>query len=67
MKSETLSGLGQYKLKKDETEPRAKKKICKIMNPNYVPPKNDTWRHENSNLEDETDRLSGMHEKKLRY
>ncbi|KAJ0580787.1 hypothetical protein HanRHA438_Chr04g0172131 [Helianthus annuus] len=67
MKSEILSRLTQYKLKKDETEPRAKKMICKIVNPNYVAPENNAWRHENSNSEDETDRLNGMHEKKLRY
>ncbi|MFS7996758.1 hypothetical protein Hanom_Chr12g01133601 [Helianthus anomalus] len=52
MKSETLSRLTQYKLKKDETEPRAKRMICRIDNINYVAPKNDAWRHENSNSED---------------
>ncbi|KAM0062418.1 hypothetical protein Hdeb2414_s0004g00147941 [Helianthus debilis subsp. tardiflorus] len=67
MKVETLSRLGQYKLKKDETEPRAKRMICKIDNRNYIAPENDAWRHENSNSEDETDRLRDMHEKKLRY
>ncbi|MFS7946715.1 hypothetical protein Hanom_Chr06g00539571 [Helianthus anomalus] len=41
--------------------------ICKIENPNYIAPENDAWRHDNSNSEDETDSLSGMHEKKLRY
>ncbi|MFS7996780.1 hypothetical protein Hanom_Chr12g01133851 [Helianthus anomalus] len=41
--------------------------ICKIANPRYVAPENDAWRHDNSNSEDENDRLSGMHEKKLRY
>ncbi|KAJ0681033.1 hypothetical protein HanPI659440_Chr16g0631191 [Helianthus annuus] len=67
MKSDTLSRLSKYKLKKDETEPRAKHMICKIANPRYVAPENDAWRHDNSNSEDETDRLNGMHEKKLRY
>ncbi|KAJ0694653.1 hypothetical protein HanPI659440_Chr15g0611251 [Helianthus annuus] len=68
MKSETLSRLNQYKgLKKDEPEPRVKRMIGKIENPNYVAPENDAWRHENNNSEDETDSLSGMHEKKLRY
>ncbi|KAJ0867141.1 hypothetical protein HanRHA438_Chr12g0559751 [Helianthus annuus] len=68
MKSKTLSRLNQYKgLKKDEPEPRAKRMICKIENRNYVAPENDAWRHENSNSEDETERLNGMHEKKLRY
>ncbi|KAJ0680695.1 hypothetical protein HanPI659440_Chr16g0627211 [Helianthus annuus] len=67
MKSNTLSRLGQYKLKKDETEPRAKHMIYKIANPGYVAPENDAWRHENSNLEDETNCLRDMHEKKLRY
>ncbi|KAF5817657.1 hypothetical protein HanXRQr2_Chr02g0055651 [Helianthus annuus] len=41
--------------------------ICKIENPNYIAPENDAWRHENNNSKDETDILSGMHEKKLRY
>ncbi|XP_021986071.1 uncharacterized protein LOC110882328 [Helianthus annuus] len=67
MKVETLSRLDQYKLKKDETEPRAKHMICKIANPIYVAPENDAWRHDNSNSEDETDSLRDMHEKKLRY
>ncbi|KAJ0796175.1 hypothetical protein HanPI659440_Chr04g0159171 [Helianthus annuus] len=68
MKSDTLSRLSQYKgLKKDEPEPRAKRMIYKIENRNYVVLENDAWRHENSNSEDETDRLSGMNEKKLRY
>ncbi|MFS8003858.1 hypothetical protein Hanom_Chr13g01218821 [Helianthus anomalus] len=67
MTAETLGRLTQYKLKKDETEPRAKRMICKINNKNYVAPENDAWRHENSNSEDETDSLRDMHEKKLRY
>ncbi|KAJ0727666.1 hypothetical protein HanLR1_Chr07g0232371 [Helianthus annuus] len=68
MRGDTLNRLGQYKgLKKDETEPRAKHMICKIANPRYVAPENDAWRHDNSNLEDETDRLSELQEKKLRY
>ncbi|MFS7946110.1 hypothetical protein Hanom_Chr06g00532201 [Helianthus anomalus] len=41
--------------------------ICKIKGPNYIVPENDAWRHENSNSEDETDSLSGMHERRLRY
>ncbi|KAM0027769.1 hypothetical protein Hdeb2414_s0019g00544031 [Helianthus debilis subsp. tardiflorus] len=67
MISETLSRLNQYKGPKDDPEPRFKKMICKIANPNYVAPENDAWRHENSNSEDETDSLSSMHEKRLRY
>ncbi|KAJ0734616.1 hypothetical protein HanPI659440_Chr11g0422141 [Helianthus annuus] len=67
MKVDTFSRLDQYKLKKDETEPRVKHMICKIANPRYVAPENDAWRHDNSNSEDETDSLRDMHEKKLRY
>ncbi|MFS8006743.1 hypothetical protein Hanom_Chr14g01252761 [Helianthus anomalus] len=68
MKSETLSRLSQYKyLKTEESKPRARRMICKINNPGYVAPENDAWRHENSNSEDESGRLSDMHEKKLRY
>ncbi|MFS8019582.1 hypothetical protein Hanom_Chr15g01405451 [Helianthus anomalus] len=67
MTSDTLKRLNQYKLKKEETKHRAKHKICKIANPRYVAPENEAWRHDNSNSEDETDRLRDMHEKKLRY
>ncbi|KAM0057660.1 hypothetical protein Hdeb2414_s0005g00160921 [Helianthus debilis subsp. tardiflorus] len=67
MKVKTFSRLGQYKLKKEETEPRVKHMICMIANPNYVAPENDAWRNDNSNSEDETDSLKDMHEKKLRY
>ncbi|MFS8034908.1 hypothetical protein Hanom_Chr17g01586761 [Helianthus anomalus] len=68
MTAETLGRLTSYKgLKKDESEPRAKRMICKILNRNYIAPENDDWRHKNSNSEDETDSLREMHEKKLRY
>ncbi|MFS7911130.1 hypothetical protein Hanom_Chr02g00114431 [Helianthus anomalus] len=68
MTAETLGRLTSYKgVKKDESEPRAKRMICKILNINYIAPENDAWRHKNSNFEDETDRLRDLHEKKLRY
>ncbi|KAJ0699806.1 hypothetical protein HanOQP8_Chr10g0360291 [Helianthus annuus] len=67
MKVDTFSRLDQYKLKKDESEPRARRMICKIANQGYVAPENDAWRHENSNSENEDDSLRDMHEKKLRY
>ncbi|KAJ0808850.1 hypothetical protein HanPI659440_Chr01g0007941 [Helianthus annuus] len=68
MTAETLGRLTTYKgLKKDESEPRARRMICKIANPGYIAPENDTWRHENSNSENEDDSLRDMHEKKLRY
>ncbi|MFS7988769.1 hypothetical protein Hanom_Chr11g01038751 [Helianthus anomalus] len=51
----------------DDPEPRARRMICKIDNPAYVAPENDAWRHENSNSENEDDKLREMHEKKLRY
>ncbi|KAJ0883531.1 putative transcription factor bZIP family [Helianthus annuus] len=41
--------------------------IGKIKNPNYVAPENDHWRHEESNSEDESECLSEMVEKKLRF
>ncbi|MFS8019473.1 hypothetical protein Hanom_Chr15g01404191 [Helianthus anomalus] len=67
MTGDTLMRLSQYKLKKEEKEPRAKHVICKIPNPGYVAPENDAWRHDNSNSEDETDKMRDMYEKKLRY
>ncbi|MFS7977415.1 hypothetical protein Hanom_Chr10g00903711 [Helianthus anomalus] len=66
MIGDTLKRLNQYKLKKEETEPRAKHIVCKITSPRYVAPENDAWRHDNSKSEDEMDRLRDMHEKKLR-
>ncbi|XP_021991484.1 glutamic acid-rich protein-like [Helianthus annuus] len=41
--------------------------ICKIDNPAYVAPENDAWRHENSNSENEDDKIREMQEKKIRY
>ncbi|KAJ0752521.1 hypothetical protein HanPI659440_Chr09g0325291 [Helianthus annuus] len=64
--ADTLSRLAKNP-KKDDPEPRARRMICKIDNPAYVAPKNDAWRHDNSNSKDETDRLRDMVEKKLRY
>ncbi|KAJ0788411.1 hypothetical protein HanPI659440_Chr05g0191361 [Helianthus annuus] len=67
MSSEILNRLNKYKGLTEDQEPRVKGMIGKIKNPNYVAPENDAWRHENSNSEDETDSLRGMHEKKLRF
>ncbi|KAF5798148.1 hypothetical protein HanXRQr2_Chr07g0289411 [Helianthus annuus] len=67
MTSEILSRLNLYNGLKEDQEPRAKGMIYRIKNKNYVAPENDAWRHENNNSEDETERLSEMHEKKLRY
>ncbi|MFS7918524.1 hypothetical protein Hanom_Chr03g00202191 [Helianthus anomalus] len=65
---ETLGRLTTYKgLKKDESELRARRMICKIANLGYVAPENDAWRHDNNNSENEDDRLRDMHEKKLQY
>ncbi|MFS7935307.1 hypothetical protein Hanom_Chr05g00401951 [Helianthus anomalus] len=41
--------------------------IGKIAKPDYVAPKNDHWWHEDSNSEDESERLSNMTENKLRF
>ncbi|MFS8003141.1 hypothetical protein Hanom_Chr13g01210431 [Helianthus anomalus] len=41
--------------------------IGKIKKVNYVAPENDHWRHAESNSEDESERLSEMVEKKLRF
>ncbi|MFS7929769.1 hypothetical protein Hanom_Chr04g00336371 [Helianthus anomalus] len=68
MTADTLSILASYKNpKKDDPEPRARRMICKIDNPGYVAPENDAWRHENSNSENEDDKMREMQEKKLRY
>ncbi|MFS7952798.1 hypothetical protein Hanom_Chr07g00611121 [Helianthus anomalus] len=48
-------------------EQRIRRMICKIDNPAYVAPENDAWRHDNSNSENEDDKMNEMVEKKLRY
>ncbi|MFS8034946.1 hypothetical protein Hanom_Chr17g01587171 [Helianthus anomalus] len=67
MNTETFNRLNKYKGLTADQEPRVKRMFGKITNSNYVAPKNDAWRDENSNSEDETDSLRGMHEKKLRF
>ncbi|KAJ0653524.1 hypothetical protein HanOQP8_Chr15g0584541 [Helianthus annuus] len=65
--SETLKRLDKYKGLKPEQEPRVKGMIGKIKKKDYVAPEYDQWRQAKSNSEDETDRLRGMVEKKLRF
>ncbi|KAM0040210.1 hypothetical protein Hdeb2414_s0012g00391121 [Helianthus debilis subsp. tardiflorus] len=48
-------------------EPRVRRMICRINNPVYVAPENDAWRNENSNPENENDKMSEMVEKKTRW
>ncbi|MFS7913917.1 hypothetical protein Hanom_Chr02g00147351 [Helianthus anomalus] len=67
MSSETLNRLNKYKGITPDQEPRVKGMIEKIKNPNYVAPENDHWRHEESNYEDESEHLSEMTEKRLRF
>ncbi|KAF5809627.1 hypothetical protein HanRHA438_Chr04g0169641 [Helianthus annuus] len=68
MIADTLSKLASYKNpKKDDPEPRARRMIYKIDNPEYVAPENNAWRHENSNSENEDNKMREMVEKKLRY
>ncbi|KAM0007064.1 hypothetical protein Hdeb2414_s0154g00815711 [Helianthus debilis subsp. tardiflorus] len=66
MTADTLSRLSKNP-KKDDPEPRARRMICKIDNPAYVAPENDAWRHDNSNSENEDDKMRELVEKKLRY
>ncbi|MFS7986238.1 hypothetical protein Hanom_Chr11g01007981 [Helianthus anomalus] len=61
MTTDTISRLSKG------PEPRVRRMICKIDNPAYVAPENDAWRHENSNSENEDDKMREMVEKKLRY
>ncbi|KAM0036747.1 hypothetical protein Hdeb2414_s0014g00430041 [Helianthus debilis subsp. tardiflorus] len=61
MTADTISRLSKG------PEQRTRRMICKIDNPAYVAPENDAWRHENSNSENEDDRMREMIEKKLRY
>ncbi|KAF5785909.1 hypothetical protein HanXRQr2_Chr10g0434341 [Helianthus annuus] len=61
MTADTISRLAKG------PEPRVRRMICRINNPAYVAPENDSWRHENRNSENEDDKMNEMVEKKLRY
>ncbi|KAJ0844489.1 hypothetical protein HanRHA438_Chr15g0703061 [Helianthus annuus] len=50
-----------------EDDARTNGKICKISNPAYVAPENDKWRHENSDSNNEDEKMSLMVEKKTRW
>ncbi|KAM0004611.1 hypothetical protein Hdeb2414_s0235g00843101 [Helianthus debilis subsp. tardiflorus] len=61
MTAETISRLTKG------PEPRVKRKICRINNPAYVALENDRWRHENSDSENEDEKMSVLVEKKTRW
>ncbi|KAJ0625907.1 hypothetical protein HanHA89_Chr01g0006891 [Helianthus annuus] len=46
---------------------RIRRMICRIDNPAYIALENDAWRHDNSNSENEDNKMNEMVEKKLRY
>ncbi|KAM0043458.1 hypothetical protein Hdeb2414_s0010g00341541 [Helianthus debilis subsp. tardiflorus] len=58
MTSETITRLTKG------SDERVKGIICKISRPAYVAPENDRWRHENSDSDNEDQRISEMVEKK---
>ncbi|MFS7987848.1 hypothetical protein Hanom_Chr11g01027671 [Helianthus anomalus] len=61
MTTDTISRLSKG------PEPRVRRMICRIDNPAYVAPENDACRNDNSNSENEDDKMSEMVEKKPRY
>ncbi|KAJ0902549.1 hypothetical protein HanPSC8_Chr08g0338341 [Helianthus annuus] len=61
MTTDTISRLAKG------PEPRVKRMICKINNPAYVAPDNDAWRHNNSDSENENEKMNEMIEKKTRW
>ncbi|KAM0011429.1 hypothetical protein Hdeb2414_s0063g00764711 [Helianthus debilis subsp. tardiflorus] len=61
MTADTISRLAKG------PEPRVRRMICRINNPVYVAPENDAWRHENSNSNNEDDKMNEMVEKELRW
>ncbi|MFS7919242.1 hypothetical protein Hanom_Chr03g00210461 [Helianthus anomalus] len=46
---------------------KTKQMICRIKDKEYVAPENDKWRHDNSDSDDETERMKDMVEKKTRW
>ncbi|MFS7899814.1 hypothetical protein Hanom_Chr00s079776g01793281 [Helianthus anomalus] len=61
MTADTISRLAKG------PEPRVRRMICRINNPAYVAPENNSWRHDNSNSEDENEKMNEMVEKKTRW
>ncbi|XP_021974741.1 claspin-like [Helianthus annuus] len=50
-----------------ESDTKTKQMICKIKDPEYVAPENEKWRHDNSDSDNENEKMSEMAEKKTRW
>ncbi|XP_022040535.1 nucleolin 2-like [Helianthus annuus] len=50
-----------------EKDAKTKQMICRIKNKNYVSPENDKWRHDNSDSDNENEKMKDMVEKKTRW
>ncbi|KAM0040095.1 hypothetical protein Hdeb2414_s0012g00389781 [Helianthus debilis subsp. tardiflorus] len=50
-----------------DSDTKTKQMICKIKDKEYVAPGNEKWRHENSDSDNENERMSEMAEKKTRW
>ncbi|KAF5820915.1 hypothetical protein HanXRQr2_Chr01g0007641 [Helianthus annuus] len=61
MTADTISRLSKG------SKQRIRRMICRIDNPAYIALENDAWRHDNSNSENEDNKMNEMVEKKLRY
>ncbi|KAJ0750151.1 hypothetical protein HanLR1_Chr05g0178611 [Helianthus annuus] len=67
MDSETLKRLDVYRGVKPEDEPRYRQKFAEIKKSDYEALKDDKWRHDDSNSDDETDGMKLLVLKKRRW
>ncbi|KAJ0605701.1 hypothetical protein HanHA300_Chr02g0065941 [Helianthus annuus] len=50
-----------------EKDAKMKQMICRIKDKDYVAPENDKWRHDNSDSDNEDNKMNEMVEKKNRW
>ncbi|KAJ0463405.1 hypothetical protein HanHA300_Chr14g0515311 [Helianthus annuus] len=66
MEQNVVNKAIMLRITKDK-DTKTKQMICGIKNRGYVAPENDKWRHDDSNSDNEDDRMSELVEKKIRW
>ncbi|KAF5775111.1 hypothetical protein HanXRQr2_Chr13g0608371 [Helianthus annuus] len=61
-----VNKVSMHRITKDKDQ-KTKELICAIKDKAYVAPENDKWRHDDSNSENEDDKMSDFIEKKTRW
>ncbi|KAF5818465.1 hypothetical protein HanRHA438_Chr02g0066821 [Helianthus annuus] len=66
MELSSVNSITIGRITKDK-DAKTKQMICRIKDKDYVAPENDKWRHENSDSDNENEKMSEFAEKKTRW